>query len=77
MRILATFNIESCSIALGENFSSSRRRSTDLGVAEEVGREGGASSVVGFGTSSGTSLTRYILRLPVFKPTISRSPGRY
>lgn len=72
--MFATFSIESCSIALVENFSSSRRRSTGFGAAEEVGRDEGASSVVGFGMSSGTSLTRYILRLPVFNPTISRSP---
>ena len=72
--MFATFSIESCSIALGENFSSSRRRSTGFDAAEEVGRDEGASSVVGFGMSSETTLTRYILRLPVFIPTISRSP---
>ena len=76
MSMFATFSMESCSIALGENFSNSRRRSTGFGAADGVGRDEGASPVVGFVMSSGTSLTRYILRLPVFNPTISRSPER-
>ena len=66
----------SCSTALVENFSTSRSRSTGFGVEEELGREGGLSSgfALPFCFSSGISLTRYMRRLPVLKPTSNRSP---
>lgn len=69
----------SCSTARVENFSSSRSRSTGFEEDEEFGREGGLSSVfrVPFflELSSGSSLTRYIRKLPVLRPTNNRSPG--
>ncbi len=74
MSIFATFNIDSCSIALGENFSISLRQSIDLGIAEEGGRELEAVSVMGSVVVSSTSLTRYMRRVPVLSPTMSLSP---
>lgn len=70
--------IANCCIGRRENFSSSRSRSAGLifGVGGSGCSPFWSPFCSGPGSASSTgSLTRYIRRDPVFKPTRTRSPG--
>lgn len=86
--MFASLMMASCSMALVENFSSSRSKSTALNPNGELDRVGvHGLSILGllppplppfcFPFCSGISLTRYILRLPVLRPTSNLSPEMF